>query len=127
MSNYIIIDDVEYPVSIVLMDRKAEVLDKYFYRVESGSAVREVIGTFYNYTLSIGIEDDTDLYNSLFYVLAEPTASHQIILPHDHLEWEGYISGVSDSVRRIDNDGTCYFQGLTCELIATNPTRYANE
>lgn len=125
MSNYIILDGTEYPVSIATMDRQAEVLDKYFYRVESGSAVREVIGTFYNYTLSIGIEDDVTLYNALFDKLAEPVASHQITLPHDHLEWEGYISTVRDSVRRIDSDGTCYFKSLTCDLIATNPTRYA--
>ena len=126
MSNYIIIDGIEYKVRIASLKRNAEILDKYFYRTEDGSAVREVIGTFYNYTLAIGVVDDISLYNTLYDVLTAPVESHSVTLPSDGVTFDGYFASTSDEVDKIEADGT-RFKGLTCSLIAMKPARYANE
>ena len=83
MARNIIIDGVEYPVKIATLKRRADILDKYAYRSEDGHLHREVIGTYYNYDLQIGIEHNRTLYNTLFEVLSNPVASHSVILPHD--------------------------------------------
>ena len=124
MSDYIIIDGTEYKVSIASLQRQAEILDKYFYRTEDGSAKREVIGTFYNYSLAIGVADDKTTYNALFDVLSEPIDSHKVILPTDGVEFDGYFAETRDQVDKIEDDGT-RFKGLTCSLIAMKPARYA--
>lgn len=122
-SNYYIkIDGVSYQVAITSLKRKADILDKYAERTEDGHLHREVIGTYHNYTLAIGIVNDLDLYNTLFDVLSEPVESHMVELPHDHVLFEGYFSSVQDEIDRINDRGTRY-KGLTCNLIATKPRR----
>ena len=52
-SKYLQIDGQEYQVAVVEMQRKGDVLDLTANRTEDGVLHREVIGTFYNYTLGI--------------------------------------------------------------------------
>lgn len=124
MSDFIIIDGKEYRVALVNLQRTANVLDKFANRTEDGVLHREVIGTFYNYQLEIGIVNDIALYDELFEVLAAPVESHIVELPHDHRPFEGYFASVQDKVRRLTPDG-CLYTGLTCSLIASKPTRVA--
>lgn len=123
-ANYIRIDGTTYRVAITSLKRKADILDKYAERTEDGVLHREVIGTYHNYTLSIGIVNDLDLYNTLFSVLSEPIESHIVELPHDHVQFEGYFSSVQDEIDRIRENGTRY-KGLTCNLISVRPRRTA--
>lgn len=120
----IIIDDVEYDVAITSLKRKADILDKSAYRSEDGELHREVIGTYYNYTLAIGVYNNDALYNRLFEVLSEPVAYHKVILPHDNVEFNGYFSSIQDEVVRLTTDGA-KFKGLTCNLIAKSPRKRA--
>lgn len=120
----IIIDGVEYDVAITSLKRKADILDKSAYRSEDGELHREVIGTYYNYTLAIGVHNNDTLYNTLFEVLSEPVAYHQVILPHDNISFKGYFSSVQDEVVRLTKDGA-KFKGLTCNLIAKSPRKRA--
>lgn len=118
----IIIDGTSYDVAITSLKRTADVLDKYAYRDENGDLHREVIGTYYNYTLSIGVINNDELYNKLFDVLAEPVAYHVVTLPHDNYKFEGYFSSVADEVARLTPSGA-HFKGLTCKLIARLPRK----
>jgi hypothetical protein len=122
MSKFLIIDTVIYQVPILQLKRKANILDKYAYRSEDGVLHREVIGTFYNYSLKIGIVNDTALYNRLFDVLSAPVVSHSVELPHDHISFKGYFSSVEDEVLRLTDDGAVYKE-LTCNLTAMVPRR----
>lgn len=122
MSEFLIIDSVVYRVPIVELKRKADILDKYAYRTEDGVLHREVIGTYYNYSLKIGTVNDIALYNTLFEVLSAPTASHLVELPNDHISFRGYFSSIQDEVKRVQKDGTLY-KGLTCNLTAMVPRR----
>lgn len=118
------IDGVSYRVRIVELKRKADILDKYAERSEDGVLHREVIGTYHNYSLKIGVTNDLDLYNTLFDVLSAPVESHIVVLPHDHVQFEGYFSSVTDNIDKITNEGTRY-KDLTCNLTAMQPRRRA--
>ena len=120
----IIIDGVSYNVAITSLKRKADILDKSANRTEDGELHREVIGTYYNYTLAIGVVNDEELYNTLFEVLSEPVAYHEVVLPHDNISFKGYFSSVQDEVVRLTETGA-KFKGLTCNLIAKSPRRRA--
>ena len=122
MSKYLIIDGVEYQVALVEVKRRADILDKYAYRSEDGILHREVIGTYYNYDLQIGITHNKELYNTLFEVLSDPVPSHLIILPHDGVQYEAYCSSVNDAVLRIEEDGAL-FKGLSCKFTAMKPRK----
>lgn len=124
MSKYIIIDGKEYRVAITSLKRKADILDRYAERSEDGVLHREVIGTYYNYTLEIGTVNDIDLYEELFEVLSAPVASHMVELPNDHIRFEGYFSSIQDEVQLVRDDGTLY-KKLSCRLTATRPRRTA--
>lgn len=121
-SKYIIIDGVEYRVPIVELQRKGDILDLTATRTEDGTLHREVIGTYYNYTLNIGVINDYDLYNTLWNVLTAPVASHQIELPHDHIQFEGYFSSCKDNITMLTDEGY-RARGLSCNLTATLPSR----
>lgn len=122
----IIIDGTRYDgVIIAELKRRADILDKYAYRSEDGILHREVIGTYHNYDLRVGVENpyrDRQLYNTLFDVLSEPTAYHEVILPHDEIQFRAYFSSVQDSVRLIDENGAIY-TGLSCKCTAMEPRR----
>lgn len=123
MSKYLTIDGVEYPVAITQMKRRADILDKYAYRSEDGELHREVIGTYHNYDLQIGVpRNNRNLYNALFDVLSEPTAYHEVILPNDNIQFKAYFSSVQDQVLIVDDEGTTY-RGLSCKCTAKSPRR----
>lgn len=120
---YIIIDGNSYPVRITELKRTANILDKYAERSEDGELHREVIGTFYNYQLKIGVKrGQRNLYNQLFDVLSEPVDSHEVSLPHDGVSFRGYFSSVEDNIRLVDNNGFDT-DGLSCKLTAMKPRR----
>ena len=123
-SKYIIIDNVEYKVPIVDLQRKGDILDLTANRTEDGVLHREVIGTYYNYTLSIGVVNDPDLYETLWNVLTAPVASHYIELPHDHIRFEGYFGSCKDNISMVTEDGY-KAKGLSFNLVATRPARNA--
>lgn len=122
----IIIDGTVYPVRILELQRSADILDKYAERSEDGVLHREVIGTYYNYTLKIGVRrTERTLYNNLFDVLSAPVASHKIVLPHDRVEFDAYFSSIKDNIKLVDDDGYDA-DGLSCKLTAMKPRRVAN-
>lgn len=123
MAKTIVIDGKSYAVRITELKRTADILDKYAERDETGELHREVIGTFYNYQLKIGVKmGERDLYNELFDVLSAPVESHRVELPHDHVEFEGYFSSISDNIKLVDDDGFDA-NGLSCKLTAMRPRR----
>lgn len=124
MSKYLIIDNVEYRVPIVELQRKGDILDLTANRTEDGVLHREVIGTYYNYTLTIGVVNNQELYDNLWWVLTAPVASHQIQLPGQPTPFEGYFGSCKDDIQLITEDGY-KAKGLSFNLVATRPARNA--
>jgi len=126
MGKYLIVDGVEYPVGILKMKRKGDILDKTANRTEDGDLHREVIGTYYNFSLEIRPGNDTEMYDRLFWVLTEPVAYHEVQLPGQLEPAKMYFGSVQDEVRYIDDDETTYYSNLTCNVVCKLPSRYAN-
>ena len=127
MGKYIIIDGVEYPIAITSLQRKADILDKTANRTEDGDLHREVIGTFYNYSLKI-YQNDPLVYEMLWDVLTAPVPFHLVELPHDHIAFEAYFSSVQDEVEYIrTEDGYVKYKALSCNCTSKKPRRMAGE
>lgn len=118
------IDGLYFDVPFISIKRDADVLDKYAERTKDGVLRREVIGTYFNYTMGFGTIDDTRTYNKLWDKLTEPVAFHTVTLPSNdgNLTYSAYISSVSDEFEKILENKTV-FKGLTCKFTAEKPTR----
>lgn len=124
-SKYIQIDGTEYKVPLLSpIDRKGDILDLVANRTEDGVLHREVIGTYYNYTLNFLNNGDQAEYEALWWKLTEPIASHQIQLPYQPEAFEGYFGSCKDNVTLITPDGM-QAKGLSCNLVCTRPSRNA--
>ena len=124
-NKYIEIDNVTYQVAIVKLQRKGDILDLTATRTEDGILHREVIGTYYNYTLEMIAPTDPELYGRLWWKLTEPVASHMIKLPYQPQAFEGYFGSCKDDIKLIDENGKFIGMGISCNLIATRPSRPA--
>lgn len=120
------IDGIFFDVPMVSLKRTADFLDKYAERVESGEMVRELIGVYYNYTLTVGSSSDfgeTD-YDMFWDKMTEPVEFHEISVPtkDGYYTFTGYVSSVSDEYEKILENKEV-FKGFTCKLTAKSPAR----
>lgn len=129
MGKYLEVDGVEYPVAIIELKRKGDILDKTANRTEDGDLHREVIGTYYNYSMKIrpGTRDrERKVYNALYWVLTAPVPYHEVKLPNETETVKMYFGSVQDEIKRIDENGEVYYSELSCNLVCKLPRRYAN-
>jgi len=124
MGKYLIIDGVEYKVGVVELKRKGDILDKTANRTEDGDLHREVIGTYYNFSMKIRPGNDYALYDRLFWVLTEPVAYHEVQLPTMNAPVKMYFGSIQDEVVFTDGEDTKY-KSLSCNVICKLPSRYA--
>ena len=120
------VDGIFFDVPMVSLKRTADFLDKYAERAEDGELKRELIGVYYNYTLTVGTSSDfgeTD-YDTFWNKMTEPVEFHEISIPtkEGYYTFTGYISSVSDEYKKI-LDGEAVFSGFTCKLIAKGVSR----
>lgn len=126
----IMVDGTFFDIPMVSLKRNADLLDKYAERTEDGELQRELIGVYYNYTLTAGTSTDfgnTD-YESFWDKMTEPVEFHDISIPtkNGYYTFRGYISSVSDEYKKIlDNEAE--FTGFTCKLTAKSPARRPNK
>ncbi len=122
------LDGIRYNVTVPAggIKRSASVLDgDNAGRVKSGRMIRDIIGTYYNYTIQIETSRlDVASYDRLYESITAPVDSHIVIVPYGQstLRFEGYISNAEDSIRTIDN-GTNFWGGLSINIIAMEPQR----
>ncbi|MCI8801538.1 MAG: hypothetical protein HFH88_17285 [Lachnospiraceae bacterium] len=122
----IMVDGIFFDIPMVSLKRTADFLDKYAERTEDGELQRELIGVYYNYTLTAGTSTDfgeTD-YETFWNKMTEPVEFHDISIPTQsgYYTFRGYISSVSDEYKKIlENEAV--FTGFTCKLTAKGPAR----
>lgn len=123
----LIIDGNKFGVMLTKINRKANVLDKYARRTADGDLRREVIGTYYNYSLEFAYNDEPERYKILWDKLTEPTEFHDITIVDtvEMMTFKGYISDVSDEIiyANPNNGYERQFNSLSCELVAKLPNR----
>ena len=76
------IDGEEFNIPLVKVKRESSVLDKYATRTEGGDLQREIIGVYYNYTLTFPeLNLDTEEYARLWDKITEPVEFHDFVVP----------------------------------------------
>jgi len=121
------VDGTEYPnVNVLSLKRSFSVLDgPNAGRVMDGSMQRDIIGTYYNYTLEIASDySDPEEYDRLYEVISAPQNSHTLIIPYAQgtLTFQAYVANGEDSLFHI-YDGLNKWDGLSINFIAMKPQR----
>ncbi len=75
------IDNTDFTAGLVNIQRKVSILDKYAERTIDGDLKHEIIGVYYNYTLTFSQFWDMEQYDRLFNKLTQPKEFHTIRLP----------------------------------------------
>ncbi len=122
----IIVDGRYFDIPMVSLKREAPFLDKFAERVETGDLERELIGVYYNFTLTVGSSDsfrEVD-YEEFWDFMTEPKEFRDFSLPikKGYYKFRGYITKVSDEYEKILGDDAV-FTGFTCKMIAKSPAR----
>lgn len=122
----ITIDGIEYDVPFISIERNFETLDKSAERSEDGVLHRELIGTYYNYDVVMGMSAyNVSDYAALYLVVSEPIDFHSVSIPgeNNNASWDAYISKGKDKISRMDVGGVNYYRGLSFSIIAKSPAR----
>ena len=127
--NIMLLDGKAYDVDILELKRKFAVTDtKNSGRVMDYSMHRDIIGTFYNYTLKIAPRrGGMASYNSFYEAVSNPSyASHSLQLPfgEDTLTFQAYVTQGEDELK-IRNGKNFWgtSNGLSVNFIAMEPQR----
>lgn len=94
-------------------------------RVLTGAMERDVIGTFYNYTIKLNTNflSFTE-YDELYEILSSPVDYHWIIVPYAQqtLQFKAYVTSGKDVLKRISKAGN-HWKQLSVNFIAMEPER----
>lgn len=119
------IDGIQYDVEVVSIKRKFSVLDgDKAGRAADGTMIRNIIGTYYNYSVQINTDRLTRAdYDSLYELISAPLDSHAVVLPYGRgtISQSMYVTGGEDNLI-IDDSGNVW-DGLTIEFVAMTPYR----
>lgn len=125
MGDVFAVDGKIYHVNVESLQRKASILDgENAGRVLSGRMERDIIGTYYNYTLALGTRDmNTADYDALYEVLTAPVNCHTIRVPYGQgtKTFEAYIASADDDLLLLSELNL--WAGLKINFVAMEPDR----
>lgn len=129
MKNVFTVDGVAYNVTVKKLKRKFSVqdTDKSGRVIAKGEMIRDVIGTFYNYTIEIETKNlDMATYDRLYEVLSSPADYHVITVPYGQgtRTFRAYVTSGDDEIRSIDASGN-HWTGLSINFIRMEAARIA--
>lgn len=119
-----LLDGKEYNVDVVALTRKFSVLDTDLSgRTQDGEMYRDIIGTFYNYTMTVQQRgDDAASLDAFWEAVSQPVASHVCVFPYNQttLSQKMYVTSGEQEIRRKLAKKTDWKE-LTINFIATKP------
>lgn len=121
------IDGKEYAnVHVTSLKRSFSVLDgENAGRTMDGAMQRDIIGTYYNYSMEIDPSgSDPAEYDSLYEALSAPQNSHALIVPYGRgtLTFQAYVSNGEDELFFAGGEEQ-QWDNLTVNFIAMKPQR----
>lgn len=122
------VDGVQYSkIHVLSLKRSFSVLDgENAGRTMDGAMQRDIIGTYYNYSLEIDPnESDPDEYDFLWETLSAPENDHDVSFPYGRrgmLSFRAYVSNGEDELWDIINDENRW-KTLTLNFVAMDPQR----
>ncbi len=113
-------------IYVASLKRSGQVLDgDNAGRAQSGMILRDIIGTYYNYTLVV----DSSLssvaeYDRFYEAITAPVDSHTVELPYGQstIRYEVYVTSGEDELLDASG-GEARWGNLTVNFIATEPNR----
>lgn len=121
------VDGRAFNVVATSLQRKASVLDgQNAGRVLSGRMERDIIGTYYNYTIELDTRNmDVAEYDSLYEALTAPVKSHTLVAPYGQgtISFEAYVTGADDTLKIMTPEKNLW-GGLRINFVAMEPKRY---
>lgn len=127
ISQPIIMDGQTFPhIHFVSIKRSFQVLDgEAAGRVDTGAMDRDIIGTYYNYSVEIDADDATpEEYDSFYEIISAPQDSHEIVVPYAQttLTFEAYVTNGTDDLDAM-MDYQNRWGGLSFNFISMAPQR----
>ena len=87
----LIIDGITYNIPLISIKRNLDFLEKYAERSEDGDIKIETIGLYKNYTISIGLIEDAELYDQLIEHITDcENRFHHVTLPDASKQFDFY-------------------------------------
>lgn len=93
-------------------------------RTTNGNMVRDIIGTYYNYTISFDLSHlNEDDYNEFYNLISSPTEYHVLVVPFGNgtLTYKAYVSTGEDELTY--NGDTPSWRNLSVTFTAMEPAR----
>ena len=128
MSSPFTVDGIEYNVFVPRegIKRSGQVLDgPNANRGQSGGMIRDIIGTYYNYTIQIDTSQTTvSEYDRLYEVLTAPVDYHTLKVPYGQgaMTFKAYVTSAEDTLKTMEG-GINIWGGLSVKFIAMKPQR----
>ncbi len=94
-------------------------------RVLTGAMERDIIGSFYNYTIKLNTNFLSFAeYDELYEILSSPVEYHWIIVPYAQstLQFKAYVTQGKDVLKRMSEKGN-HWKQLSVNFIAMEPER----
>lgn len=127
MKTPIKVDGVAYPkLHVTSLKRSFSVMDgPNAGRVMNYDMVRDVGGTFYNYSLSFDPDlSDREEYDTFYEVISAPVDSHMIEVPYGQgvMAFKAYVSNGEDELLTL-YDAAGNWGNLSINFVAMSPQR----
>lgn len=117
-------DGIAYDVNVLSLQRKFSVMDtEHSGRTQNGEMYRDVIGTFYNYSITIGERfGDKAALEAFWKAISSPTVSHICQFPYGQttLTQKMYVTGGEQALLRTGG-GKNHWGEITVNFIAMAP------
>lgn len=127
MTSILSLDGKEYPnLHVVSLKRSFAVLDgDNAGRVMTGAMTRDIIGTYYNYSMEIDpVSSDLAEYDEFYEAISAPVDSHVLTVPYAQttLTFDAYVANGEDEL--VSKYGSRNeWQNLAINFIAMKPKR----
>lgn len=123
----IVMDGVTYStIHVRSIKRNFAVLDgPNATRMQNGSMQRDIIGTFYNYSMEIDADAASRSdYDTFYETISAPVNSHTIVVPYAQttLTFEAYVANGSDDLKLMEPAANRW-GNLSFNFIAMAPQR----
>ena len=120
------IDNTEFDVGVTALSRKFSAQERETARsTTTGTAIRSVIGSFYNYSVQLQTSAlHPEQYDALYEILTSPDEFHIFEMPYGQTTYTfiGNITRVSDTLGFI-RDGENYWFDLSFEIVPQSAKR----
>ena len=120
------VDGKEYDLAVTSMKRTFAVMDSdKTERLQSTDMFRDVLGTFYNYAITMESSSQKD-YDAFYEAISEPVDFHLIEIPYgqETYIYQAYVSNGTDELLAMRH-GENIWGKLSFNFVAKSPKRRA--